>query len=524
MGVFKNMEEFPVITTFNGPVRGRNEDGIAVFRGIRYGAPPVGPDRFKLSRRPHPWTEPADAFSFGASAMQMPMGLADTADPSPIKDALAPILPSPFDKTSENEDCLFLNIWTPGTGDGKKRPVMIWLHGGGFAAGSASWPVYDGAALARNGDLVVVSLNHRLNVFGFLYLGDIAGPEFVQSGNLGMLDIMLAIWWVRDNIANFGGDPGNVTIFGESGGGLKVSTLLGMRSARGLVHKAVVQSGPGVRCLSKEVATATAKEILKELELELPADIAKLRTLPAKELIAASVAVQRREQAAGRAFWLAPVMDSLTMASHPFDPVAASTAARVPLMIGHTKDEGTFFIATDPKFGKFTQDDLHERARSPKTSRSNAILKALSEAKPDASATELIADLFTANWAFSGSVTIAERKAEQEAAVYAYMLAWETPVADGVLRATHALDVPLVFGTIEAARPLVGSGEAPIHVSKQIQAAWIAFARTGNPNAEGLPEWPRYDSSRRATMMFDAESRVIDDPWSAVRAALSISS
>lgn len=515
------MEALPIVSTFNGPVRGRTEDGIAVFRGVRYGAPPSGTERFKLSRRPHPWTEPMDAISFGASAMQMPMGLADVAEKSPLTDALAPILPSPLDKETESEDCLFLNVWTPGIGDGKKRPVMVWLHGGGFAAGSASWPVYDGAAFARDGDLVIVSLNHRLNVFGFLYLGEIAGPEFVQSGNLGMLDIMLALWWVRDNIANFGGDPGNVTVFGESGGGLKVSTLLGMRSARGIIHKAIIQSGPGIRCLSKEAATAVAKAILSELNLSLPADLARLRALPAHELVAAAHTVQRHEQAAGRAFWLAPVMDSLTMAGHPFDPVAASTAAKVPLLIGHTKDEGTFFIAGDPKFGTFTEDDLQLRASAGNAKRSGAVLDCLRRAKPHGSATELIADLFTVNWAFSGSVTIAERKAQQEACVYAYMLEWETPVLGGSLRATHALDVPLVFGTVEAARPFVGAGVEPHRVSGQMHAAWIAFARGGNPNAAGLPEWPPYDPSRRATMMFNVKSRVADDPWREVRTALS---
>src|SRR5262245_34519911 len=191
-------DAFPIAPTFSGLVRGRRNDGVSVFLGIRYGAPPTGPDRFKPSRRPGPWTTTYDAFSFGASAMQMSLGFADASEQSPLKEALAPILPAPEDKAHENEDCLFLNVWTPALGDdGKKRPVMVWLHGGGFAAGSASWPVYDGTALARNGDVVVVSINHRLNVFGYLFLGDLVGAEYLQSGNAGMLDIMLAIWWVR---------------------------------------------------------------------------------------------------------------------------------------------------------------------------------------------------------------------------------------------------------------------------------------------------------------------------------------
>ena len=513
--------DLPVVATFSGPVRGRRENGVVVFRGIRYGAPPTGADRFKPSRRPQPWSEPMDAHRFGAAAMQMPMGLADSAEPSPIRRALEPILPVSADKETENEDCLFLNVWTQGVGDGKKRPVMIWLHGGGYVAGSAGWPVYDGARLAEHGDVVVVSLNHRLNVFGFLYLGEIMGAEYAQSGNAGMLDIMLAIWWVRDNIANFGGDPANVTIFGESGGGLKVSTLLAMRSARGLVHKAIIQSGPGVRCLSPAAATENAKKILDALKLTLPHDMDRLRTLPARAIADAAAAVQLSEQRAGRRLVLAPVLEAFTLVAHPFEPQAAPTAAKVPVLVGHTRDEGTFFLAADPRFGKFTDDDLHDRAKTLAPGKGEALLAALKRERPEATPTALMADLFTATWAFSGSVAIAERKAQQEAPVYAYMLKWETPVEGGLLGATHALDVPLVFDTVEKARAFVGPGEAPLLVARQMHAAWIAFARTGDPNTEGLPDWPRYDASRRATMIFDVSSHVEDDPWRGVRQVLA---
>jgi para-nitrobenzyl esterase len=512
--------EFPVASIFSGKVRGKHENGVAVFRGIRYGAAPIGNDRFKPSKRPPPWAGTADAFAYGAAAMQMSMGLADAGAPSPLKDALGPILPAPEDKATESEDCLFLNVWTP-TIDEKKRPVMIWLHGGGFAAGSAGWPVYDGAALARNGDVVVVSINHRLNVFGYLYLGELAGPEFLQSGNAGMLDIMLAIWWVRDNIAHFGGDAGNVTVFGESGGGLKVSTLLAMRSARGLVHKAIIQSGPGVRCLSREAATENARAVLAEAGISLPGDLDKLRTLPAQTLADAAAAVQRKAAAAGRQFWLAPVMDGMTMAGHPFDPVATPSAAKVPLMIGHTRDEGTFFIATDPKFGSFTREDVVARAEAMARGKAKALLAAIESARPGATPTQLIADLQTMTWAFGGSVTVADRKAAQEPPVFAYLLEWKTPVAGGVLGATHALDLPLMFNNVESARVFVGPGEAPQKLADKMQAAWLAFARTGNPNCAALPEWPAYDVNRRATMIFDDVCRVADDPLKGVRLVLS---
>ena len=512
-------ESYPIATTFSGPVRGKTENGIVTFRGIRYGAAPTGRDRFRPSRRPPPWAEAYDAFAYGAAAMQMSMGLADASGSSIIKDALAPILPAPEDKATESEDCLFLNVWTPAVGDGGKRPVMVWLHGGGFAAGSAGWPVYDGASLARRGDVVVVSLNHRLNVLGYLYLGDLAGGQYLQSGNAGMLDIMLAIWWVRDNIAHFGGDPGNVTVFGESGGGLKVSTLLAMRSARGLIHKAIIQSGPGVRCLSREAATENAKAVLAELGLTLPRDLEKLLDTPAAELVTAAASAQKKGLANGRQLWLSPVMDGMTMGEHPFDPVATSLAAKVPLLIGHTRDEGTFFIAADARFGTFTREDALARANAMARDAS-ALIAAADRIRPGATGTELIADLWTYTWAFSGSVAIAERKAAQAAPVFAYLLNWKTPVLGGVLGATHALDVPLVFGTLDSARAFVGAGPEPDELARRMQTAWIAFARTGNPACDELPAWPPYDSERRATMFFDRDCRVENDPLREVRLAL----
>ncbi|MBV9332342.1 MAG: carboxylesterase/lipase family protein, partial [Alphaproteobacteria bacterium] len=437
-------ESFPVASTVSGPVRGRRERGVCVFRGIRYGAPPTGRDRFRPSRRPQPWSEVMDAGAFGAAAMQMPMGLADSAAPSALAQALAPILPQPSDLASQSEDCLFLNVWTPALDD-KARPVMVWLHGGGFVAGSAGWPVYDGARLAARGDVVVVSLNHRLNVFGFLHLAELGGSEFLQSGNAGMLDVMLAIWWVRDNIGRFGGDAGNVTVFGESGGGLKVSTLLAMRSARGLVHKAIIQSGPGLRCLNSKTATENAQAILSELGLRLPQDADGLRELPAERIAAAAKSAQKKATAEGRTFWLSPVMDQVTVAGHPFEPEANALSAKVRLLIGHTRDEGTFFIAGDERCGAFTESELNTRAKAMAGGKADRLIVALKQYRPDGTPTQLITDLWTFTWAFAGSIAIAERKAAQEPHVYSYLLNWKSPVLGGVLGATHALDVPLIF-------------------------------------------------------------------------------
>jgi para-nitrobenzyl esterase len=425
-----------------------------------------------------------------------------------------------------SEDCLFLNLWTPGTTG--KRPVMVWLHGGGFAYGSGSWPVYDGHNLAKKGDVVVVTVNHRLNVFGYLYLGELAGgpgKAYESSGNAGMLDLVAALEWVRDNAARFGGDPGNVTIFGESGGGAKVSTLMAMPAAKGLFHKAIVESGPGLRSVPKDGATVLAKAVLDELGVAAT-DTRALAAVPTEKVLAAAFAANEKIGAAalGPNQRLAPVVDGAALARHPFDPDAPALSSSIPLLIGWTKDEMTLFNASEPWWGKLTEDELvtsvNELAGGP--DRGAALLAALRNARPGYSPTYLRSSAITASRMFFGSVQLAERKAAQNAApVWVYELVWETPIANGVLKSPHTLEIPFVFANAEKAAVLVGTGEAPKALERQMSDAWLAFARTGDPNTEELPEWPRYDAKRRATMVFDVTSRVVDDPDRAIREALA---
>lgn len=257
------------VATSNGPVRGYHEDGLKVFKGLRYGAPPTGTGRFKPPSRPQAWSEVADAVAYGAPAIQS--GLVPGERRSSPGDPPAP------DEPASSEDCLFLNVWTPGV-DARKRPVMVWLHGGGFANGSGGAAMYDGGNLARRGDVATVTVNHRLNVFGYLHLGEVFGPQYAQSGVAGMLDIVQALEWVRDNIEAFGGDPANVTIFGESGGGWKVSLLMAMPGARGLFHKAIVQSGPGLTAKPTKQADEIARKLLAALDVETPEDLAAVPT------------------------------------------------------------------------------------------------------------------------------------------------------------------------------------------------------------------------------------------------------
>ncbi len=496
-----------IVSTTNGPVRGYQDGGLEIFKGLRYGAPPTGALRFQPPRRPTPWLESADALGLGAPAIQAGLAPGEATGGRSAGDPPAPGQPG------TDEDCLFINVWTPGL-DGAARPVMVWLHGGGFANGSGGAAMYDGAALARRGDVVTVSVNHRLNVFGYLHLGELGGHA--SSGQAGMLDIVLVLEWVRDNIARFGGDPDNVTIFGESGGGAKVAMLQAMPAASGLFHKAIIQSGPGLRAVTKEAATETARRFLAAASIE-PGQLGKLATLSATKIqrAAASLGADRLMRP------FSPCMEGLALPRHPFDPDGPAISADVPVMIGTNKDEATLFVRGDPRFGAFTEDDLLRRAKAAVGDKADSLIAALRGLFPDYSPTHLVCQVQTATTMWANSVRLAERKADQKAApAFMYMLTWETPVARGELKCPHALEIPLVFDNVEAARNFVGRGEAPQTLAGAMAPAWLAFARNGDPNTSGLPHWPAYDRATRSTMIFDLEPRVDSDPWSAVRAVM----
>jgi para-nitrobenzyl esterase len=486
------------VPTSNGPIRGYQEDVLTVFKGVRYGASPTGPLRFKPPQRPAAWTEAADTVSYGAPAIQS--GLAPGERRVSAGDPPAP------DEPASSEDCLFLNVWTPAV-DSAKRPVMVWLHGGGFANGSGGAAMYDGGNLARRGDVVTVTVNHRLNVFGYLHLGEAFGTDYAQSGIAGMLDIVMVLEWVRDNIAAFGGDPGNVTIFGESGGGWKVSLLMAMPGAQGLFHKAIVQSGPGLRGAPKAESAKTAAALLDRLGVKTPAE---LQSVDTTKLSKASVEIP------GEAMRLyTPVVDGTALPRDPFVPDAPAISATVPVLIGTNKDESTLFMIGDPKFGDYDEETLARRAKAAAGDKADALVAELRKAYPDYSPTYLASAAQTATGMWLGSITIAERKAEQASAkAWMYMLTWETPVSRGRLKCPHALEIPLVFDNVERARNFVGRGEEPQAVAEAMSEAWLAFAKTGDPG------WPAYDRTRRATMIFDVDSKIVDDPNPGVRQVL----
>lgn len=511
-----------VINTTNGRVQGLVNNGVHTFKGIRYGAPPVGSLRWMPPQKPEPWKTILDCSSYGAPAVQIAGGTIA----APVSDfgmGMGRVFTTPSDLKIQNEDCLFLNVWTPDT-DTKKRPVMVWIHGGGFAFGSSSQPIYEGEDLARKQDVVVVSMNHRLNLFGYMHLGDVMGDAYQSSGTVGMQDLVLSLEWIRDNIASFGGDPGNVMIMGQSGGGAKVSILLSMPSAKGLFHKASIQSGPGLRVGRKENAARTTKALLDELKIA-PGDIKSLQAVPAPTLIQAAAAVAARNPSAGvgpgsgGTGGFNPILDAVAITRDPFDPDAPEISADIPILIGSVKDEWTIFTAAEPWFGRMTEADLDQRLKflGP---RGQSLVAAFRKIHPDYSPTYLLISTVSAP-VFSGSITLAERKAAQKRApVYMWYMTWETPVLNGAFKTPHTMEIPFMMYSYNRVRQFVGPGTGPDRMGLQFSDAWAAFARTGKPDAPSIPHWPAYDATTRATMIFNSKSEVVNDPNAEVRKVL----
>jgi para-nitrobenzyl esterase len=488
-----------LVTIEGGQLRGQDLGGVLAFKGVRYARPPVGELRF-MPPVPEPaWEGVRDATALGLSCPQperRPEGWTAEA--------------------AEGEDCLVLNVWTPATDDGK-RPVMVWFHGGGYGIGSGSWPIYDGARLAPRGDVVVVTVNHRLGPLGYLHLAEYGGPELASSGNAGMLDLVESLRWVRDNIGAFGGDPDNVMIFGESGGGAKVCTLLAMPDARGLFHRAAIQSGPGRHVLSQEQASKAAAGLLDKLGIERgPGAVEALRALPAKELASAGGGMGT-PGGAGRAGF-APVLDPATIPVHPVHAIRDGQAPDVPLMIGTTFDEATLFLAGEPALrdpSLLKEEDLDARLAL-YGERAGALHEAYRRSRPDAKPIDLLLAIQTDAMMRVPSIKLAERKIDGvgEAPVYMYIFCY----AMGPMRAGHGFEIPFHFDNVY--EPIMHSSPNRKLLADEMSEAWIAFARSGDPNHDKLPSWPAYDKERRATMLFDrGGSRLEDDPWGDERRA-----
>jgi para-nitrobenzyl esterase len=494
------------IETTAGKVRGTSQGKVSAFKGIPYGASTAGSMRFMLPANPQPWTGVRDAFDLGHRSPQNPSTL--------IPEVAAVDSGEPM-----GEDCLCLNVWTPGVGAGHKRPVMVWLHGGGFSNGSGGYTIYDGANLAARHDVVTITVNHRLNAFGYLFLADLGGEKYINSSNLGMLDIVLALEWVRDNISAFGGDPGNVTIFGQSGGGRKVSTLMAMPSAKGLFHRAIVESGASPRGVPHDDANKSTESFLAKLGLK-PDQVDQLQKLPMDQILAGMAGGGPGGNAV---FRMEPVVDGRTLPANPFDPVATDISANVPLLIGSTRTEVGFFPGTplDP----IDEAALHTRVKQSLRSDDAAadrVIVAYRKDQPNISNIDIALELASDLFAWNTSLTEAERKAALgKAPAYMYYFTWNSPVREGKLKAFHTLEIPFIFDNVDAGSSMTGTGQDRYALEDKMSSAWVAFARTGNPNCKGLPNWPAYDAKQRATMFFDNECKLVDDPRPEARLALS---
>jgi para-nitrobenzyl esterase len=502
----------PVVHTQAGSVQGLVEDGILAFKGIRYGAAPIGDQRFMPPKPAASWTGIYDATDFGAPAMQLAGGnTVDTSSDAGLQ--MHRVFTTPSELKIMNEDCLFLNVWTPGA-DAKKRPVMLWIHGGGFAYGSGSQPIYQCDGLARFGDVVTVSVNHRLNVFGYLNLADIMGPAYASSGTVGMQDLVLALAWVRDNIASFGGDPDNVMIMGQSGGGQKVCILLSMDSAKGLFHKASIESGANPTVGRKERATEAAKKLLAELKVA-PGDIAALQAIPAPTILAAATKVN-----VGGAGGSGPILDGVAITRDPFLPDAPDVSADVPILVGWCKDEWTIFDAGQPWFGTMTEADLQTRVQ-PLGDAGQKLLAAYRTAYPDYSPTYLWIQMISARIMQGSEFVAAAKAAKGRAPAYVWFMKWETPVEGGALKTPHTMEIPFALYNFDKVRAYVGEGPGPRHMADQIAGAWVAFARTGKPDHPGIPHWPPFNTTEWPVMEFNLTSVVVNDPLSEARQILA---
>ncbi len=500
------VERSPIVETASGRVSGVTSAGVHVFKGIPYGASTAGANRFMPPRKPEPWTGVRDALAYAGRSPQAAAGAQ--------RPELATVW-GPVDTLPVGEDCLTLHVWTPGL-DTAKRPVMVWLHGGAFSYGSANSPRYDSTNLARRNDVVVVAVNHRLNIFGHLDLSAVGGERFAQSGNAGVLDLIAALEWVREHAARFGGDPGNVTIFGQSGGGGKVSALLAMPRAKGLFHKAIVQSGASVRFAEPERTTRLADAVLKHLGLGAN-QLDALQSLPLARLQEAVDPAQKtlprpRHPLLDR-YNFGPVIDGSLLPAHPFDPAAPAVSDEVPILIGGTKDESAIFLAPDDAVWNrtITEDDLRKRIAAVAGDATDELLAYYKRRDPGAGLSDRLITILTASNFGVRSTLLAERKAARgKAPVWMYSFDWGSPAYDGRLKSPHSMDVPFVFDTLHVIGEAHRKPRAQT-LADRVSKAWATFARTGDPGHSTLPAWPAYDTMRRATMTFDDVCRVVDD-------------
>jgi len=493
-----------IVETGLGKLSGFEKDGVRVFRGVPYAQPPVGALRFRTPEPLAPWAGVRDATAYGPSAHQPPLMLA--------------ALPG-FDVGAQSEDCLYLNVYAPADASPTRRkPVLFWIHGGAFVIGAGSQSIYDGSKLANRGDVVVVTINYRLGIFGFLSLGQ---PERAAA-NPGLLDQIAALAWVRDHISAFGGDPDDVTIFGESAGGMSVGTLLGCPAARGLFRKAIPQSGSCQAIHDHESAGAVTASVVEALGLASP-NVHQLREIPAEKLkeVQQSVSMQLMLASGAQLLPFQPVVDGDVLPRHPFDEIHDGLSRDVRLLIGSTRDEWKLFGFMDPEVRRLDAGRIAKRIvqRVPHAD-GDAIVAGYRASRPEADWASIWLAIETDRVFRIPAIRTAEAQAKHQPDVFSYLYTWESPGFGGLLGSCHAIEIPFVFGCLDlpGAENFSGTGPDAERLADRTMDAWLAFAKSGDPSHARIGSWPRYDAKRRATMEIGAECRVVDDPAGAERA------
>jgi len=498
-----------VVETSYGKLAGTEKDGISRFRGIPFAQPPIGPRRWQPPQPPEPWAGVRDASRFGNPALQNPS-------------MLGPMMGIDLGHTSE--DCLYLNVWTPGTDSGR-RPVLVWIHGGAFVMGSASQILYNGATLARRGDVVVVTINYRLGALGYLHLQELCDGRSPVASNTGLLDQIAALEWVQREIAAFGGDPSNVTVFGESAGSMSVAALLGTPRARGLFQRAILESGSANFVGMPKQATRVAEAVLKELGIA-PAEAQRLHDVPAEAILEAQQYVFLSLQSRLGTLPFAPVVDGDVLPQHPFDAIADGAARDVAVLVGTNLDEMKLFALMDPEARTLDEAALIERCErrirgteSHGLSYGRRAITTYREARrargQSVEPAELWSAIDTDRTFRYPAMHLGELQSAHQPHTYAYLFTWSSPFMEGRLGSCHALEVPFVFGTL--AHPMlarfVGSGPIADVLAEHIQDAWITFAHTRCPGHSSLGDWPGYERRERATMVLGADSHVENAPF-----------
>ena len=524
----------PVVATANGKIKGLFDGRVHSFKGIPYGASPVGNGRFLPPAHPAPWSGVREVTEIGPRSFQ------------PVRIMIPEMSDALTGHGPMSEDCLTLNVWTSGLNKNSRKPVMVWFHGGGMRTGWSGSVLYDGTELASRHGVVLVSVNHRLNVLGFLYLAQTGSARYANATNAGALDLVAALEWVRDNIESFGGDPRNVTIFGQSGGGGKVATLQSMPAARGLFHRMIIQStisDTGLRGMPKDDAAQWTEIYLSRLGLK-PKDADQLAAIPADKLIDALSGTGRgaetaRDAAAGQvgsdfanrgdiSTRFVPVVDGKTMPANPFDPAAPEISANIPLMVGSVETESVPYAAPkDPYWTTTDLDDagLHQyvkRTLQLDDATTDRIVGIYREGRSKVSNLDLAMILASDAGSLRQSAhTIAELKARQnKAPAYLYYFKWYSPLRDGKIRCMHGMELPFVFDHVNRVEWMTGNGQDRHALADKVSRAWIAFARTGDPNHSGLPTWRPFEPGPRATMVFDTDCQALDDPHREERLAV----